>query len=125
MKLRIRGDSLRLRLARPEVEAVGRGERVEEVTHFPDGVSLRYRLEASASDPQLFVRYSDGLLSVRIGLQTAVRWCSSAAVEISEVVPLQSGGELRVLIEKDFECLHPNPNEDAKGAFPNPRAPRR
>ena len=123
MKLRIKGDSLRLRLTRPEVEGIGRGKAVEATTHFPDGASLRYRLETSADDTALSVCFSDGLLTVRVGLKAAVQWSSGAAVEIACFLPLRNGGELRVLVEKDFECLHPGRGERTDGAFPNPARP--
>ena len=37
--LRIRGNTLRLRLSRSEVDLVGQGKEVEESTSFPGGVS--------------------------------------------------------------------------------------
>lgn len=125
MKLRIKGASIRLRLTRSEVEAIGRGEIVEEITRFPDGALLRYRLETSVGDVPLFVGFSNGLLLIRIGSDAAVRWSSGPAVEISESVSLHNTDKLEVLIEKDFECLHPNAGESTEGAFPNPFAPGR
>ena len=44
MKLRIRGNTLRLRLTRSEVDLIGQGEIVAEVTPFPDGSQFRYEL---------------------------------------------------------------------------------
>jgi Na+-transporting NADH:ubiquinone oxidoreductase subunit NqrA len=46
MKLRIRGDSIRLRLKVSEVDRIAAGESIVEETHFPDSV-LTYRLEVS------------------------------------------------------------------------------
>ena len=47
MKLRIRGDTVRLRLKRSEVERIAAGDSIAEQTHFP-GTVLTYRLEAGS-----------------------------------------------------------------------------
>ncbi len=44
MKLRIRGDSIRLRLKRAEVDQIAPGNSIAEETHFP-GSALTYRLD--------------------------------------------------------------------------------
>ncbi|HCD26613.1 MAG TPA: hypothetical protein DER02_03775, partial [Gammaproteobacteria bacterium] len=44
VKLRLRGNTLRLRLTVGEVAALGAGDEVTEATLFPDGSTLRYRL---------------------------------------------------------------------------------
>ena len=49
MKLRIRGNTLRLRLSRSEVDLVGQGKEVEESTSFPGGGKLQYVLRQSPS----------------------------------------------------------------------------
>ena len=120
MKLRIQGDSIRLRLTRPEVEALGGGNVLEETTHFPDGSSLRYRLESCADSTTLSAHFSAGLLIVRVGRQAAIQWSCDAVVGIESSLALPHGGVLRILVEKDFECLHPTRGETAAGAYPNP-----
>ena len=49
MKLRIRGNTLRLRLSRNEVDSVARGKEVGESTSFPGGGKLQYVLKQTAS----------------------------------------------------------------------------
>jgi hypothetical protein len=46
MKLRIRGDNMRLRLKRGEVDQLAAGISIVEATHFPNAV-LTYRLDVS------------------------------------------------------------------------------
>ncbi len=46
MKLRIRGNSMRLRLKRGEVDQLATGTSIVEETHFP-GAVLTYRLDVS------------------------------------------------------------------------------
>jgi len=49
MKLRIRGDSIRLRLKQGEVAQFAAGESIVEETHFP-GAVLTYRLDVSETN---------------------------------------------------------------------------
>lgn len=120
MKIRFRGDSIRLRLTLPEVVALGGGGAIEEITHFPDGATLRCRLETSAGAAALSACFADGLLLVRVGSRAAVHWGSDPIIKMESALPLPGGGELRVLMEKDLECLHPSDGERTEGAFPNP-----
>ena len=122
MKLRIRGDSIRMRLTRPEVEALGRRGFVEEATNFPGGARLVYRIEASdiaAPDAAL----EGATLRVRIPRIFAQQGASSAEIGLEARLPLPGGAALRLLIEKDFECLDPAVRESQEGAYPNPLGP--
>lgn len=81
MKLRIEGDSIRLWLTRQEAEVLGRGDTVEETTHFPDGAVLRCRLEVAAEAAMLSAHYA-----------WARSWCGSdLARRLSGVLVQQSG----------------------------------
>ncbi len=137
MKLRVRGNSIRLRLSQDEVQKVGRGESVEELTGFPGGSKLRYALiPTNNENPRAFCL--ENSVIVEIPNQMAETWASSKVVEIKFELPLNSTGDsyiestgefgrdsseqLFVLIEKDFQCLktRTNENEDESGLFPNP-----
>ena len=120
MKIRLREDTLRLRLIRTEVETIGNGTTVEQTTRFPNGENLTCRLEVMPGDQQLSAALDGRCITVRIGAQDARTWSSGAAVGIEGALPLASGGTLRVLIEKDFECLHGRSDEPQTGAYPHP-----
>ena len=52
---------------------------------------------------------------------TAVgRWARETVVGLEFSSPLKDGGELRVLVEKDFACLRGGRDNEA-GTYPNPR----
>ena len=123
MKLRIKGNSIRLRLTRPEVGALVERGVVAEETRFADGAVLGYRVvsdavQADGAEPgALFV---DGVVTVRLPAAVVGRWARENIVGLEHVELLKGGGELRILVEKDFECLQVgNPESDA-GAYPNP-----
>ncbi len=118
MKLRMRGSSVRLRLTRQEVGAIGRGEVVEEVTDFAPGERLVYALECGGD--AVTARFHEGRLTVQIPAATARAWSESEQVGIAAEQPVADGVVLRVLVEKDFACLTVREGEDDEDAFPNP-----
>ena len=118
MKLRIRGDSVRLRLKRHEVEAIGAGECVVEQTRFP-GSALTYRLDVTDGD-HISAAYARGELAIRLPRPLAANWANT-----DEVSLVGNSGDLSILVEKDFQCLapgHHRPDEDDEDTFPHPEA---
>ena len=118
MKLRIRGDSVRLRLKRSEVEAIGAGQSVVEQTRFPDSV-LTYRIDVT-DESGITAEFSDGELAIRLPRTNALNWAAT-----DEVSLLGESGDLSVLVEKDFQCLapgHHRPDEDDEDTYPHPDA---
>jgi len=123
MKLRIRGNSIRLRLGRGEVASLLENGRVEEATEFGAGPRFEYALRTSSSVPRPSASFRDGRIEVLLPTQLARDWADSEEVGISADQPLgpQEGpGSLQLLIEKDFACLKAPPNEDQSDAFPHP-----
>ncbi len=119
MKLRFDSDSLRLRLDREEVDALGRGESATSVAHFPDGRALHWRLEAQGNE--LAATFSDGMVRVCMPLATARHWASDDT-EVSVRGQIAAPpGTLSILIEKDFECLEPRAGESQRNRFTNPK----
>ncbi len=122
MKLRMRGDSVRLRLTRTEVKGLVDSGTVEEVTRFPGGTALRYRLAARAGIEAIGASFADGTLTVFLPAATARHWAESDEVGIRAALPFAER-ELSVLIEKDFPCLTGRPGEDDSDSFPTAEAP--
>jgi hypothetical protein len=119
MKLRIRGNSIRLRLTQPEVAALASGGEVRESTRFPDGGVFEYRLVADGAASEPGATFADGVLTVKLPTAAAGRWARETIVSLEYAAKLRDGSELRLLVEKDFECLTPRGESD-EGAFPNP-----
>lgn len=117
MKLRIRGDSLRLRLTRGEVRQLRETGRVVETTHFGDA-ELSYQLLA-ADVPSPVARFDGGSIVVSLPRTQAEAWADSEQVGITATQAV-AHGSLALLIEKDFRCLAPREGEDDSDAFPHP-----
>jgi hypothetical protein len=123
VKLRIKGNSLRLRVSRSEVARVLTGERVEETIRFAaqKTAKLTYALEQQLSGIAPTVQYSDGHVTVRIPAHQAIPWCLTDQVSIVESISLGTAGSLDLVIEKDFACLDRS-DEDNQDTFANPKA---
>ena len=123
MKLRIKGNSLRLRVSRSEVARILRRERVEETIHFAPhpNAKLTYALEQEQSVSAPTVRYAEREIAVLVPAALANTWCSTDLVGIAGSVSLGSMGSLDLLIEKDFACLDLS-DEENQDTFSNPHA---
>lgn len=119
MKLRIRNNSVRVRLSRNEVARLGGGEMVEQCTEFAADSRLVSSVESS-SVPEPAARFIAGCISLFLPSTVVAAWAESELVSIEGVQKIEGGRELAILVEKDFECLH-SLKEGNCDAFPNPR----
>lgn len=123
MKLRIRGETIRLRLKRSEVDAIASGESLTEDTHFPDA-TFTCRLEIS-DDGQFAASLSNNTMSIRLPADAVARWASTDEVSLLAEQSTGNANALSLLVEKDFQCLSPGhnrPGEDDEDTYPHPDA---
>ncbi|MSP58519.1 MAG: hypothetical protein EXR17_06605 [Flavobacteriaceae bacterium] len=118
MKIRIKGNSIRLRITQTEVQNFAKLGVLQESTELP-GASLVYRLQQSKSIQQMTADFSANTLTVYIPEPMATQWVNSNEVGCAFNIPLSNGRELALLVEKDFVCLD-NTAEDQSDNFPNP-----
>lgn len=126
MKLRIKGNSLRLRLTQSEIARLGEVGRVEERINFSFNQTLVYELivetDAESRAERLRASFNDNRITVKLPLILARELVETPRVGISD--EQESGGEagmLSLLIEKDFACLDGgDADEDQSDAYPNP-----
>jgi hypothetical protein len=122
MKLRIKGDSLRLRLTQGEVRQLADRGTVEERTRFGAGSDLVYRLRRDAGAPALSAVSSGSEIEIRVPAALASEWCSTDLVSLSATQSVAPGVELRIAVEKDYACLTVREGEDESDNFPHPGA---
>ena len=123
MKLRIRGNSMRLRLKRGEVDQLAAGTSIVEETHFP-GAVLTYRLDVS-DNGRISATFDNGSLAISLPKSRVLVWASTDEVSLFAEQKLSGSESLSVLIEKDFKCLEPGHHrdcEDDEDTFPHPSA---
>jgi hypothetical protein len=120
LKLRLLDDSIRLRLSRGDVSDAHEKGVVEAQTRFPDGSALNFALETSTM-PEASAAFAAERLVVRLPAQQVAAWAGDdSVVSIMHEVDLPDGGQLKLLVEKDFQCLTARPDEDQSDLFTNP-----
>src|SRR5258706_15958300 len=122
MKLRIKGNSIRLRLGQSEVRRLAINGRVDEFTNFGPSVEERfgYTLCSSSEELRVSVIFSDGRIVVCVPTRVIHQWATTNQVSIQAMQRTTENDELRILIEKDFECMEASHGESQDDAFPNP-----
>ena len=121
MKLRIKGNSIRLRLLKSEVERFAAEARVTDETAFGAN-SLRYSLQMSADAGKIYAEFQDNEIRVVIPTSQARDWTTNSEVGFEVEQPV-GNDILAILIEKDFACLDRPDDPDRDDAFPNPNPP--
>ena len=122
MKIRINGNSIRLRLSRPEVEAFLEYGSISDVLEIP-GEPLVYNLEKCGEDHMNVTSLAG---SIRVGLpkRKFEEWKSDDCVGFTEQYEIGMDKSIKITVEKDFQCLHrDSTQEDKTILFPNPEQP--
>jgi hypothetical protein len=120
MKLRIRGDALRVRVSQTELRQIIESGNVSDAIRFGPASSLTYRVQ-TGDQVGLSAHLESDVLTVTVPRSAVQRWRAPAEVSISGVQDLGDGRQLAILIEKDFACIAPRA-EDQSDLFPNPEA---
>lgn len=138
MKLRIEGNTLRLRLTRSEVARLGETGCVSETIEF--GVTpeqrLIYKLESSHRAEAIAARFTGNQITVTLPHAKAREWIETEMIGLNGEQEIATGYDgrvpatgdesgdqskrLKLLIEKDFVCIDSDSTEDQSDAFPNP-----
>ena len=102
MKLRVRGQSLRLRLTHEEVQALAATGHVEERLWLAADRALAYRVSIAPAAHDIGVRYQGEVIEVELPAAAAHEWCAGEAVTLAGSQPVGSR-ILRITVEKDFD----------------------
>jgi len=121
MKLRIKGNSIRLRLRQSDVDRLAMNGAVEESTIFGSGRGQRldYEIRVAGDDTVVRASFDGRRIVVRVPDEMLTRWADSDQIGIYAMQPTDQG-ELAVVIEKDFVCIDGDSGESQEDAFPNP-----
>jgi hypothetical protein len=120
VKLRIRDNSIRLRLTQTETVTLKDAGIVAARTRFPGGRSLEYAVESSPASVTPAVHFSENRLVVRLPETVVLAWAASDQVSMHGEQRLEDGDVVSILVEKDFQCLAPREGEDESDMFPHP-----
>lgn len=102
MKLRIRGQQLRIRTDPEEMRVLASTGTIEDRMQLAPNRALVYRVTVASDVKALEVAFEDNVIEVRLPEGEARRWCSTDLVGLSGTQ--QNGAvELSVSVEKDFD----------------------
>lgn len=118
MKLRIKGNSVRLRLSKPEVSILATAGIVKEQTDFGNA-SFVYSLLKKDVDV-LKAEFKNNELAIHIPHAFVNDWPGNNIVGIDNKLADGSFPSLYILVEKDFKCID-NTAEDQRDNYDNPK----
>ncbi|CAZ98199.1 hypothetical protein Q4603_04125 [Zobellia galactanivorans] len=118
MKIRIKGNSVRVRITKSEVTQLCKEGVVQEVTPFISG-SFTYALR-SQDVSGLTADFQDNTITVVLPQELVKDWEDNNRIGFNGSVPLGDGQNLLLLVEKDFTCIEDR-GEDESDNYPNPK----
>jgi hypothetical protein len=121
MKLRLKGDTVRLRLTQSEVRQLAEGLPVQLLTRIDLATALLVRLQtwhlAVAS-----VALHENTMEVQVPATETSAWAGNDQEGLEFRIDNGFPEGLLLWVEKDFNCLKPRPGEDESDHFPHPGA---
>ncbi len=121
MKLRIKGNSIRLRLTQSEIQEFQEKGIVKEVIKFGNLPlqKMNYILQQFDGN-EMNASYESNTMIVNVPNSIAATWVTTNQVGVENRIKINNEEDLFILIEKDFQCLKPRDGEDESEMFPNP-----
>ncbi|KAA5543332.1 DUF7009 family protein [Adhaeribacter rhizoryzae] len=108
MKLRIQGNSLRVRVSETEVA------KFREIGHLEESVvfgptqkeTLNYLLIKSYENTEVTASFSENNITISVPAAIAKDWANSEHNGFEVKLPNGTDKGLKILVEKDLDCIH-------------------
>lgn len=122
MKLRMKNNSVRLRLTTSEMARFVETGQVKETIEFGLEPSQKfvYSIECDTEIEEIQANIENNRMTVLIPKMQADEWTSTTQTGLESEQIIGGGKTLLLLIEKDFACSEPRKQEDDRNAIPNP-----
>jgi len=117
MKLRIKGNSVRLRLSKTDVSIICNKGLLKDKTSFGKNIFI-YTLESAKDAENLSAVFSDSKMTIYIPEIFLKDWEKNDVIGFDNGVK-RGSDELFILVEKDFQCIDET-EEDQSDNFENP-----
>lgn len=118
MKLRIRGNSLRIRLTKTEVGTISTIGYLEEETNFGNN-KLLYVLQRIDEGNALSAAFEANTITMFVPSSLIHDWTVNNIISFDAHMPVDENKSLYLLLEKDFACLD-HTTEDQSDNYENP-----
>ena len=110
MNLRFSQNSIRVRVRKPDIEALRQEQKTSETVLLPGGDSLLFSLETS-DRLDIDIVYEKSHFRILLPAAAAAAWMDTEQVSMET-----SLGPLNVSVEKDFPCQH-QPTDNPEDTF--------
>ncbi len=118
MKLRIKGNSIRIRLSKTEVDDLVSGSMQHDSTNFGKS-SFGYTVQPVDDGDSLSANYDNDTITLYVPKTLLKNWSDNSDIGFEAMMPLENSGYLHLMLEKDFKCLDAT-MEDQSDFFDNP-----
>ncbi|SFI13911.1 DUF7009 family protein [Halpernia frigidisoli] len=118
MKIRIKGNSIRLRLTKTDVKNLKNFGKIEEKTVFNDTNIFEYTLEIDDNISEISARFDQNKINVFLSKKNAKTLTETNEITVQGNQENGTEKGLLLLIEKDLECLD-STTEDQSDMFKN------
>ncbi len=120
MKLRIKGNSIRIRLTKTEVSLLANIGYLQEQTAFGNN-TFTYALQAVADTETLSAAMEANTITMFVPTAFTKDWPENSVIGINANMPVTDNRSLYLLLEKDFVCLDET-TEDQRDNYENPNS---
>ncbi|RKR14278.1 hypothetical protein CLV91_0353 [Maribacter vaceletii] len=120
MKIRIRGNSVRLRLTKTEVDSLAKTGSFSEKIVFPNN-TLVYTIIAKEAINTMEASYIENIITIYIPKKDSLEWPTNTIIGHKHSLKIDAANSLSILVEKDFVCMDETV-EDQSDNYPNPKA---
>ena len=118
MKIRIQGNSIRMRLSKSNVEhLIAHGVLSEQISWGSE--TLCYAVERDEVAPKMTSTFTNNKITIHIPKCLLEDWETNDIVGFSEEQAFDNNTSLFILIEKDFKCTD-STNQDQSDFYENP-----
>lgn len=121
MKLRIKSNSIRIRLTKTEVSTLASTGYLEEQTLFADNKFV-YAIKCMGNGNELSASLDINKITMFVPAALIKNWPKNNVVGFNTNIPVAENGSLYLLLEKDFACLDET-IEDQSDNYENPTKP--
>jgi hypothetical protein len=104
MKLRIKGNSIRIRLSITEVNELVSGATLTDSTSFGKS-RFGYTVQPVDSGELLSASYERDVITLNVPKYLLKDWSTNSTVGFEATMPVDDRSHLHLLLEKDFKCI--------------------
>lgn len=105
MKIRIKGNSIRLRLTKTDVQNLKKNNFVEETTTIGNRQVFKYALVIDTNIPQISASFNESKITIYLSKSEAEIITNTDEITVKGSQKNSTEKDLFLLVEKDLECL--------------------